>query len=52
MTGWKAYTGATLVAVSALLTALGYEQEARVLESIGLAFGVIGIRAKMERDSG
>ena len=47
--GKKAYIGAAIVALSAGLRFLGYDASAQVLEALGLALGVAGIRAKQAR---
>lgn len=51
MRGWKGYFGAAVVAVAAGLHAAGYAEYASAIEAVGLALGVTGIRAKMERQS-
>jgi hypothetical protein len=47
--GWKTYLGIAIIGISAALRALGYPELSDLLEAVGLAFGLTGLRAKMER---
>ena len=48
-TGYKTYLGAAFVAASAVLRFLGMEHEATLIEAVGGALAIVGIRAKLER---
>ena len=49
LAGWKTYLGAALVASTAVLHALEYDELAASIEAVGLALGITGLRAKQER---
>ena len=48
-TGYKTYIGAAFVAVSAILRFFDMQQEATLIEAVGGALAIVGIRAKLER---
>jgi len=51
MKGWKTWTGATIIGLSAALKAVGgeYEQYAEILVMVGGVFGLVGIGHKADR---
>jgi len=51
MKGWKTWTGAAIIGLSAALKAAGgeYAQYAEILVMVGGAFGLVGIGHKADR---
>lgn len=51
MRGWKTWTGAATIGLSAALKAVGgeYAQYAEILVMVGGALGVVGIGHKVEK---
>lgn len=49
MRGWKTWTGAGLVAASAVLGYLGEPEAAKGLLGLGAALGIIGVGHKIEK---
>jgi len=52
MTGWKTWTGAAIIGVSAALDILGYGQYTQAVMMLGSAFGLVGIGHKLEKATG
>jgi hypothetical protein len=50
MRGWKSYLGAAIALASAAL-AMGNGDVEQGLQALGVALGIIGIRAKQERSA-
>ena len=58
LTGWKTYLGAGFIALGAVLDATcgigatsAFCKYGNMLYGLGVALGIVGIRAKMERSS-
>lgn len=49
MRGWKTWTGALIVAASAILQYFGMQAEAAALLKIGAAMSTVGIGHKIEK---
>lgn len=49
MKGWKTWTGALIIGVSAVVKHFGYLEVADLLLGVGTALGLIGVGHKIEK---
>jgi len=49
MKGWKTWTGAAIMAISGILSYMGYGDLAKAILTVGAALGIVGLGHKIEK---